>query len=457
MSTIGILGVVSILFLIGFFVFLGIRFIVGWGQRIPAKGGKKDVLAKEEPTRGEVLLWSLGLGIFVSFLVLSASRFLYFSNLTMDFVYFLLIGGFLAISSSKKEFLLKSSSLATLGVTFIFTLIFIFGLGLFIMQGQRYIAEANYLKGLKTWQEQKTDESLKYLEKSAGLNPKVDFYWRELSQVYLTKIREEAARKDLPQEQINQRIQSLINSAVNSSKIATDINPKNVANWSIRGFVYQNLIGIVGETDYWANKCYDEAIALEPNNPYFPAQKGIGLLTKAALFPTEKKEEKAQTLLEAKSYFEKAIGLKSDYSPARFQLAMVYQAENKTEEAIKALEDTKQYAPFDTGLAFQIGLLYYQNKDYQKAQAELERAVGISPDYSNALYFLGLIYDRQGQKTKAIEKFQKVAELNPENQEVKKILENLNKGKGALEGIVQEVPPETPIEETPPERLPKKK
>lgn len=463
LSTAGIFGGLAILFLIGFFIFLGIKSLFkkteGSKATTSVKGTKIEIpiiTVMSEDKKIEGRLWLLGLGIFVSFIVFNIGYFLYSSNITLDFVYFLLIGGFIALISAQKEFLLKPSSLATLIVTFAFTLVFIFSLGLFILQGQRYVAEVNYLQAIEAWQQQKSDEGLRHLERAAILNQKADLYWRELSQVYLRKVNEEAIRKDLPQDTINQRIQLLVTSAINSAKRATDLNPTNVANWSIRGFIYQNLIGIVEGVDDWATKSYDEAASLEPNNPYFTTQKGIVLLRKSTFLPQDKTEEKEQILSQAKEQLEKAISIKSDYSPARFQLAMVYQAQGKTQETIKALEEAKNSAPSDVGLAFQIGLLYYQNKDYQKAQEELERAVGIDPNYANALYFLGLTYDQQGQKTKAIEKFKKVAELNPDNSEVKKILENLKAGKKALEEIAQEVPPQTPIEETPPERLEKK-
>ncbi len=450
LATTGILGILSILALIGFFIFYGIKFLFEKKQR--SAGGQKNKLIKEETKEG--FYWMLGVGIFVSFVALSVGFFLYHSNLTLDFLFFLLLGSFGALLSPvKKEVLLKPSSLSMLGVTFIFTLVFIFGLGLFILEGQRYVAEASYLKGIRAWQQGRNNNALNHLERAARISPQVDLYWRELSQVYLQRINIEAVRTDVPQETINQRIQLFINNTVNSAKVATDINPLNVANWSVRGFIYQNLIGVVSGARNWAIQSYDEALELEPGNPYYPAQEGIVLLRELASLGVQEREEKqGKLLVETKAKFEKAIELKSDYAPARFQIAMVYQLQGKIREAIQELEMAKSLAPFDVGLAFQLGLNYYQNKNYKKAQAELERAIGISPNYSNALYFLGLTYDKEGEKAKAIEKFKKISELNPGNKEIKKILDNLRVGKGALEGIIEEVPPIVPIEEElPPE------
>jgi tetratricopeptide (TPR) repeat protein len=68
----------------------------------------------------------------------------------------------------------------------------------------------------------------------------------------------------------------------------------------------------------------------------------------------------------------------------------------------------------------------------------------MNPQYSNARYFLGLIYSRAKSTDAAIAQFEEIMKLNPDNQEVKKILDNLRMGKPALDGIA---PPATPPEQ----------
>jgi len=217
-------------------------------------------------------------------------------------------------------------------------------------------------------------------------------------------------------------------------------------NWSVRAFLYQSLFGLATGAEDWAIKCWQEAEKLEPKNPYFYTQEGVAYLRKAILG-----QDSQENFQKAEELFKKAIDLKSDYAPAHFQIAMLYQQRGELNKAISKLEETKNLAPFDVGLAFQLGLSYYQKGDYQKAKEELERAISLSPDYANALYFLGLTYDKLGDKGKAIEKFKRVAELNPDVELVKKIIKNLEEGKEALEGISQTVPPQTPVEQKPQE------
>jgi len=431
LATTGILGTLAFLALIGFFIFYGIIF-----------------LFKRKEIEDLNFVWSLGMGVFVSFLALSIGYFLYQSNTTLDFAYFLLMASFVAlVFPGKKEVELKPSSLAALGFTFAITIVFVFGLGLFILEGQRYASSANYLKGLALWQEGRFDAALVEIEKAVSISPGVDLFWRNLSQLYLQNIDIVANRGDLTEEEKRQAVQLSINRAVNAGKASSDVNPANVINWSSRGNVYQNMIGTVGGTKDWAVESYKEAMALDPANPFYPTQAGVSILKYVALLPEEQNQEREELLAEAEYFFNKAIDVKSDYAPAHFQLSRVYSAQQKQDEMIASLEKAKQLAPRDVGLAFQLGLVYYQKEEFQKARLEFERAVILSPNYSNALYFLGLVYDEVGEKDLASQAFERILQLNPGHEAAAKIYSNLKAGKRALSGIDSEEPEEIPIEE----------
>jgi tetratricopeptide (TPR) repeat protein len=421
-STTGILGTISFLSLI----FLPIYF--GFLKVFREKFEKFDLL--------------LFLGIFLSILNLSISFFLYSPTLTFDFSYFLIFSCLAnVLSEKKKEFSIKRESFFSFIFSFILIFIFVLDFMILILISQRYIGEVFYWRGILAWQGGNVDQTILNLQKAINFS-RIDLYLRDLSQAYLLKLNEKIQKGE-------SNIQTEAGQAINLSRMATDLNPRNVANWSVRGFTYQSLVGMAQGAEDWAIKCYEEASKLEPSNPYYLTQKGMMILRKGILSQNEK--EKEEFFGQAEDLFKKAIELKSDYAPAHFQLAMVYYNKGNLDEAISKMEETKNFAPLDVGLAFQLGVAYYQKENYQKAKEELERAISIAPDYANALYFLGLTYDRLGEKEKAIEKFKKVSELNPDNEEVKKIISNLESGKSALEEISPTVPPKTPIEEKPPE------
>jgi len=435
LATVGIIGALSFVGLIIFFVVYGIIFMF-----------------KKKEFSDSVVYWRVGVGAFISFLTASMAYFFYSSNITLDFAYFLFLACFVSfLSFEKKEFELKPSSLFTLGFTFAITLIFVFGLGMFILEGQRYVSSMNYLKGITLWQAGDTEKALSKLENSASISPGVDVYWRELGRAYLQQTQLLAGREDLSQEQKMQAIQSVINKAVNSGKAASDTNPANVANWVARGFVYQSLIGTVGGTKDWAVDSYKEAMNLDPVNPDYPTQAGMSVLMQAVLLGNEEAQERNELLQEAESYFSSAIELKPDYANAHFQLARVYFARDKQDEMIVSLEKARNSAPFDVGLAFQLGLVYYQKGDLAKARGEFESAVMLNPNYSNALYFLGLTYYDIGEKEPAVNVFERILQLNPDNELVVKVLDNMRSGREALAGVSDEEPAIIPIEEEPAE------
>lgn len=431
-ATTGILGIVAFLAMIAMVVFYGIKFVL-------------------DKNKGDNDLYIITGGILTVFIAQTIVYFLYNSSLSIDFIYFFLIGAFVGLlAEEEKDYVLSPSSFLTLGVTFVFTLFLIFGLGLLILDSQRYIAEINYYEGQFVFNSGDFDQGIVMIENALRTNPDSELYLTELSQAYLTKVGVLINKSELSEDE-KKNVQVLINNSINAGKIATDISPNNISNWSVSAFVYQSLIGIVPQAEDWAIASYDSAIKLDSTNPYYPTQQGIVYMKKAGLLDKDKTDEKNQILDQAKERFEKAIQLKSDYSPARFQVAMVYQAQGKTAEELKALEDAKKSNPNDVGLAFQIGIVYYQQKDYQEAKTELERAIALDSNYANAIYFLGLTYDKLGEKDKAIAQISKASELNPNNEELKKVLSNLKAGRPALEGIEEETPPEVPVQETPSE------
>ena len=432
LATTGILGLISFLGILAVFLWLAPHHLLR-NSNIKKSGGG----------------WVLGLGIFASWLATATAFLFYPANLSLGFLFWIFTASFIVfapspLSSQKwwgvKSWELKPSSLANIGVSFLFIFILILGIGIFFLAGQRYIAEVRYSQGIEYLRAGDNPASINYLLSAIShTGGSQDNYWRDFSQVCLFRINEELQREDVSPEELSQAVNPLVGDAVNSAKQATDVAPANVANWSVRGFVYRNVINLIGGAEEWAINSYQKAAELEPTNPYIYTELGRVYLA-------------TEEIDKAREQFQKALDLKPDYAPAHFQMAAILVLEGKTGEAIEKMEIAKTLNPFDIGLAFQLGILYYNDKQFEKARAEFERAIGLNENYSNARYFLGLIYDRQDKKAEAISQFEKIAELNPDNEEVKKILANLRGGRAALEGIT---PAQPPIEEKPAEKLEK--
>ncbi len=430
--TTGILGILSLISIFGMFFWLGFRYL-----REKARDMKDGIP------------FLFGLGVFSAFGGVAVSQLLYPANFSLNLVFWILLAGFTALDKRKiKSWEISPGSSLAVGVSFCLVLVLIFSIGFLFLGTQKYMAEIKYLQGLRDWQAAQTEQAILRLKEAINLNPGLDIYWRDISQLYLVRLDEVLQGTDLNAEEMTSQNQILITGAINSAKEAARLNEVNVANWNVRGFVYRNMMGIVGGAGDWALNSYQKAEELEPTNPYIFTEIGRVYILKFDLGEGEGQENFRLAL----ENFERALSLKDDYAPAHFQIAMIYVREGKTEEAIDKIETIKQVAPLDAGLAFQLGVIYYNDEQFEKAKGEFKRAIGLDENYSNARYFLGLIYDREENKKGAIDQFERIEKLNLENSEVKNILANLRAGKPALEGIQ---PSQPPIEEVPPERLEK--
>jgi len=425
-ASLGIIGA-------GFWILLAIFFAVWGAMRLISKKGEN---------------WNLAFGFFSSWLFLAGMQFLYPTNLTLEFMFWLSLGISLSLLKGLKseeevsEISLsfrKESPLASV-FSFLLVIFLVLTISFFYLGFNYWRADAAFQRGAEASVNQGNLEmGYNEITKAISLNPYSDTYLNSLSQVALLRINEELVKPASSDRDL--RAQQFVADAVNLSKAAADLNPQNPDNWIQRGIVYRSVLGYLSGADQWMVTSFSEASRLEPKNPYvfFELGRSYSLLVDYTLAQGQTKENQAKALdylNKAEEQFLKAVEVKSDYAPAHYQLALIYDRLGNIDSAINKMELTKANYPNDIGIAFQLGLLYYKKQNFAKSQTEFERAVSLDQNYSNARYFLGLIYDRNGNKGAAIEQFKKIAELNPDNQEVKNILVNLEKGLSALEGIV---------------------
>jgi len=339
----GVLGTLAFIALIGFVIFCAIKSLV------VEKITKTSIKEQDENYWNRILI----LGFTSSFIVECVVFGLYNSNIVLSFVFFFIIAALVAlITKEKHEYELRPSSLTTLVVTFIFTLGFIFGLGILILDGQRYMAEVKYYNGLVLVNAEKTEEGLKSIEAAASINPSSDLYLRQLSQVYLIQLESKVQNittETLTDEQKTE-IQTLVANTVNAGKLATDLNTKSVTNWSSRGYVYQNLFGLLDDAGTWALTSYDQALKLDPNNPYLLAQEGYVNFISAYNLASDKTAEKTELLNKAKEKLDQSLALNSQYSNALYYLGLVYNAMGDKAKAIEEFTKVKELNPDNTDI-----------------------------------------------------------------------------------------------------------
>ena len=435
LGNIGVLGAGLYILTIVFAVYIGAKQFL--------------ILQKQKKSLANILF----LGTFCGFASLSIVKFLYPANVSLGFLWWIFLANLTAFASTKEKVLeLKPDSKEGFLFSFLTILLSIGAIFLFYVEGTRYLAEAKYDSMLRTGGTVEAVET-KFLS-IIRLNPHQEIFFRDLGQFYLLKANKEALRTDISNQDKMNNVAVFIRNAVAATGKATNINPENVLNWQTRGNIYKNLIGLSDGAAAWAIKCYEKALELEPTNPFILLEISRVYASQASLAP--KTPEAEGFLKKAEDTLRDAINLKSDYAPAFYQMALIYNAQGKTQEAIKTLESLKQASTFlgynamqDVGLAFQLGILHYQTGQNTNAQAEFERAIQLNPNYANARYFLAMTYDRSGQTGKAIEQLEIIEQSNPGNENVEKALANLRAGK-SITG--DQVPTELPIEEKPEEK-----
>lgn len=427
-SDLGILGLVSFLIILVLFVIKAVK-----------------NLARTISENENVLKRFLEIGLFAGWLGLIVAWFIYPQNLTLMFVFWLLLSLYLAESSVFKEkvYNLRKSPKILLLASFSFVIAIVVIVGFLYIEGTRFVAETKYKNGLDAIQiKGDLDKGINKVIGAAVVNPYEDRNYRVLAQLFILKMNQDAALPGLEQQQRLNLVQVDAVNAINSAVRATNLSPNDISNWLIRGQVYAQVVGLVNGAADWAADSFEKALELDSLNPFTYTEWG-------RVYVREK------DLTSALEKFNKAVEIKPDYAPAHFEIAMIFDSQGKSAEAIAKMELNKRILPQDTGVAFQLGVLYYKAEKYDKAKAEFIRALGLNPDFSNARYFLGLLYDRERNKEDALDQFERIAQLNPDNEQIKQIIANLKAGLPAL-GSSELGPPaqpeEIPIEEKPEEQ-----
>lgn len=413
----------------------GLALIALWGIAL-WKGFKRVVQVDSSH-------WGLKLGLLSSLTALVGAAFLVSFNFSMWFLFWLtlgLLGGLFYPDIKRIEL---NSKLANSGYSLLLLLVIILGAGLLVLQGVRYYAATQHKRGLQLANQGQWEQAINRASTATQLhelpfNSPVDLYYRDLGQLHLRR----ANQVNADESEINPgQVQTSVKEGSSALNRAIDITPFNPANWSARGFFYRNLIGLEQAGDL-ALESYQKAAELEPSSPFSHTE-----IARVNILLTQEDSEQG-SLEEALKALDEAIKLKSDYAPAHYLKAVVYDQQGNLQQAIDNLQQAEQAGGEDPGLTYQLGLLYWRNDEIEQAQTKFEQAVGASSNYSNARYMLGLVYNEQDQKQKAQQQFEKVAELNPDNERVEQILENLQQGRSALEQVGTST---APIEETPEE------
>ncbi|MES3005006.1 MAG: tetratricopeptide repeat protein [Patescibacteria group bacterium] len=426
--TTGILGILSWILFLGFYIYLGVKSIFA---RIE-DGFVKYLLTSS-------FFVSLYLWIMAFVYIPSTSVFimtLFFTGVFFSSVY---LSGIIKIENKVFGDHPKTGFVATL--LLVATLLGVVVLGFGVLKNAKSLWYFD--KGLQTLNNS-TDIALgeEYMNKAIENVPH-DIYYRVMSEIGVAKMTNLLNTTDtnVKPEEIQKQFSDTLSATIIHGLSAKNADDKNYLNWIALGKVYESVslpeLKIEGAYES-AQFAYGEALKRNPTNP------GILILfSRLAMVKND--------IAEARRYAEEAIKTKNNYVDAYFLLSQIEVADKNLKRAIESVTAASVIDPTNAGIFFQLGLLKYNDKDFAGAIESLLKAVEISPDYANAKYFLGLSYDEVGETEKALKEFEDIAKTNPDNQDLVKIIENIKSGQKALTGL-EETNPESaeglPVEDT---------
>lgn len=399
-------GVVLFLFVVFIFLFV-LGYVLNVWFKMRTEGFLQNMVSgfglQEADLRLDIFL------VAAAWVVLTLGMGVMHFGVTLWWVWWLLLGAVVVGLSfinnqiiKEKEWAIEDTPQYSLSFSFIL-IVFMAGIVMAGVWGAKlYLAEIFYAQATQAGGDYKKAEDL--LKKALAERNSSDNYHSALAQIFLMQASEES-KKSNPDVQI---VSTLLASAVNEAKTATDLSNNAVALWENLSTMYENASFLVPEAREWSVKSLEQAISLEPSNPVLYWRLGNNYSL------SEKWEEAIKN-------YEKAVALKKDYVGAYTALANAYEQVKQNDKAIEVYQKILSTNANNSELLFNYGRLLYNRKqtgDKQMAEKLWLEAIKIQPKYSNALYSLGLYYENSGDKALALQYFYKVKELNPDNKDV---------------------------------------
>lgn len=238
----------------------------------------------------------------------------------------------------------------------LFSFIFLTGFGYLLSRS--FAAEIYFKKALDGMVKNDAKQTYDNMRQAIILNPYIERYHLNFSQLNLLLANNIAAKAGEPQgkdqkpsqlsEQDRQTISQAIQAAIAESKAAITLNPQKALNWENLAQIYRNIINTAQGADVWTISAYQRAIIADPQNPVYRLNLG-GVYYSLGNYD------------EASKIFEQAVIIKPDWPNAYYNLAWANFQKQKYQEAVSAMENVTR-------------LLDPQKDkvDYDKAKKELE-------------------------------------------------------------------------------------
>src|SRR4030042_1282115 len=272
LTSTGFLGAAAILFLIGSVLVLMFSSLV----KIFGRKGE-----------GTYIL----IGVTAMWIYLTILQFVYASNLSLDFVWWIAMAAFVVLGymvfGRKEEIIRETSSpRVSLVLSFVFVVIIFGFFSLIFLEGQKYAAATAYNTALKSdAQGGNLEDLVGKLGRVVNLDQSRDIYHRNLSIALFALLNKKVSDKGIANLSENDRaeISNLYFAAEEQANAAIKLNPKNSDNLVQLAQINQNVIGSKDGADEAAVKAFRDALNYNPKDPSIHYQIGQVYLSMADL------------------------------------------------------------------------------------------------------------------------------------------------------------------------------
>lgn len=355
-------------------------------------------------------------------------------------------------SESEENFLslsLKASPKYALALAFVFMLVSAGVVFLFIFVGKIYLADMRAASAMRA-QKITADGSVKKLAGAITWNSRESRYYVLLGQELMSLANEETLKGE--KDRNLGLIQNYLNDSISAVNIARNLSPKDIAAVEALAQIYENSGLYVADSFAIAKDNYKKALELEPHNPSYYIKIGQIEMAEAS---AKKTPEEAKALVgQAKDSFQKAIDEKKDLAVAYYQLSLTQEALGDLDSAVKSIEQAAILEQANLNYAYNTARMHQARgtEDDNKIAEAIYKNILVNNDKEiNTLFSLGLLYEKTQRSSEAAIKYKKVLELLPaDNKDVRakieKMLSNIAAGiENKAENLNTEAPVEAPI------------
>ncbi|MFA5776821.1 MAG: hypothetical protein WC906_00010 [Parcubacteria group bacterium] len=343
--------------------------------------------------------------------------------------------GILLLESSIKEkfiiFSLKTSPKFALTLAFISLLIFASVAFLFVFFGKIYLADLYMGKAVAS-ESISEDGSITKIGKAIQLNSKEGRYFTRLGQEYMFLANKEML-KDEKDRDLN-KIKGYLSAGIKFGTTGRDLMKNDISAEEGLAQIYESSGMYVSEGLNSAEKEYQRALELEPNNPNFYVK--LGQIKEKMAATKTKTEDKKKLIEEARDLFQKSLEIRSNFDAGYYNLATTQESLGQLDEAIDNMTKAVSIRRNNINYIFNLARLFQSrggDSDNKTAESLFKQIIGVNDKEINSHFNLGLLYENTDRKSEAIREYEKVIDLLPGSSDttknqLEKMINNIKRG-----------------------------